>query len=136
MYNSSDERRILSIPTRLDTRSRRVLTLSRETLAVQEKMFVVFYASLARTGWFRAMKIVIIPVSPERLHRSDFDARARLMSSYLIISFLHLGSHYLFSMRSQPDKGRKVRQVKSVMRCCSHFHPLCFCERSSEAYVS
>ena len=48
-----------------------------------------------------------------------------LMSSYLIISFLHLGSHYLFSMRSQQHKGRKVRQVKSVMTRCSHFHPLC-----------
>ena len=30
---------------------------------VQEKMFTIFYASLARTGWFRAMKIVIIPVT-------------------------------------------------------------------------
>ena len=46
-------------------------------------------------------------------------------SNYLIISFLYLGSHYLFSVRSQQDKGRKVRQVKSVMRHCSHFHPLC-----------
>ena len=40
------------------------------------------------------------------------------MSNYLIISFLHLGSHYLFSVRSQQDTGRKVRQVKSVMRRC------------------
>ena len=47
------------------------------------------------------------------------------MSNYLIVSFLHLGSHYLSSMRSQQDKGRKVRQVKSIMRRCSHFHPLC-----------
>ena len=28
-------------------------------------------------------------------------------------------------MRSQQDKGRKVRHVKSVMRRCSHFYPLC-----------
>ena len=61
----------------------------------------------------------------ERIHQSDFDACARLMSNYLIISFLHLGSLYLFSVRSQHDKGRKVKQVKSVMRHCSHFHPLC-----------
>ena len=39
--------------------------------------------------------------------------------------FPHLGSHYLFSMRSQQDKGRKARQVRSVIRRCSHFHPLC-----------
>ena len=43
------------------------------------------------------------------------------MSNYLIISFLHLRGHYLFSMRTQ-DKEGKVRQVKSVMR---RFHPLC-----------
>ena len=36
---------------------------SRKTRAVQEKMFIIFYASLARTGWFRAMKIVITPVT-------------------------------------------------------------------------
>ena len=32
------------------------------------------------------------------------DACTCLMSNYLIISFLHLGSHYLFSMRSQQHK--------------------------------
>ena len=48
-----------------------------------------------------------------------------LMSNHLIIPFLYLESHYLFSVRSQQHKGTKVRQVKSVMRCCSHFHPLC-----------
>ena len=74
------------------------------------------------TAW-KSYFIVIF--SPERLHQSDFDACARLMSNYLIISFLHLGSHYLFSVRSKQDKGRKVRQVKSVMRHCSRFHPLC-----------
>ena len=63
-------------------------------------------------------------ISPERIHQSDFDECARLMSNCLIISFLHVGSHYVFSMGSQ-DKGRKARQVKSVMRRCSHFHPLC-----------
>ena len=59
------------------------------------------------------------------LHQRDFDACARLMSNYLIISFLHLRSHYQSSMKSQRDKGRKVRQVKSIMRRSSHFHPLC-----------
>ena len=59
------------------------------------------------------------------IHQSNFDACTHLMSNYLIISFLHLGSHYLFSMRSQQDKGMKVGQVKSVIKRCSHFHPLC-----------
>ena len=59
-------------------------------------------------------------MSPEMIHQSDFDACASLMSNYLNISFPHP-----LSMRSQQDKGRKVRQVRSIMRRCSHFHPLC-----------
>ena len=47
------------------------------------------------------------------------------MSNNLIISFLQLGSHYLFSMRSQQDKVRKVRQVKSVKSVQSTDNDLC-----------
>ena len=47
------------------------------------------------TAW-KSYFIVISLISSEGLHQSDFDACARLMSNYLIIPFLHLGSHYLF----------------------------------------
>ena len=71
------------------------------------------------TAWESSF-IVIFNDSPEKLHQSDFDACARLMSNHLIISFLHLGSHYLFSMRPQRHKGKKVRQVKSVAAIFIH----------------
>ena len=50
-------------------------------------------------------------------------------------SFLYFGSHHLFSMRSQQDKGRNVRQVKSVMMRCSHFHPLCISVKSQVRFL-
>ena len=54
---------------------------------------------------FTAWKSYFMVIVTERIHQRDFDACARLMSNYLIISILHLGSHYLFSTRSQQDKG-------------------------------
>ena len=49
--------------------------------------------------------------------------------------FLHLKIHHLFSVRSQQDKGRKVRQVRSAMRRCSHFHPLCIFVKSRVKFL-
>ena len=77
------------------------------------KFHVLYFMLNAMDKLFTAWKsyfIVIFTdslISPERLRQSDFDACPRLMSNYLIISFLHLGSHYLFSMRSQNIKGEK-----------------------------
>ena len=39
------------------------LALREEAWAVQEKMFIIFYASLAKTGWIRAVEIVIKPMT-------------------------------------------------------------------------
>ena len=56
-------------------------------------------------------------------------------TGYLIISFLRLGSHCLFSVRSQQDKRRNVRQVKSVMRRCSNFHPFCISVKGQVRFI-
>ena len=44
------------------------LTLSRKAQAVHEKMFIIFFASLARTVQSIATKIVNIPVTMKRQH--------------------------------------------------------------------
>ena len=86
---------------------------------------------------FTAWKSYFIVIFTDKswLYQSDFIACAGLMSNFLIIPFLYLGSHYLFSMRSQQHKGRRVRQVKSVMRRCSHFDPLCISVKSQVRFL-
>ena len=73
------------------------LTLSRKTPAVQEKMCTIFYASLARTGWFRAMKIVIIPVTTKA---TEFDTKpSKQLNSVQVVNIKNRSfywSHYLY----------------------------------------
>ena len=63
LHNSFEEKRTASIPVRLEKKVQETFALRGEARAVQEKMFIIFYASLAKTGWIRAVEIVIQPMT-------------------------------------------------------------------------
>ena len=67
LHNSFEERRVVSVPVRLET-----FALRGEARAGREEMFISFYANLAKTVWIRAVEIVIKPVTAKT---TEFDSQ-------------------------------------------------------------